>query len=251
MTTQEALPTVRGDQAGYVLGDRSIDGFDDRPDVGRRARLILARMAQRYAPESLSKVQREFLEGIRGQPPRSSTRLIALTHNLEDLDEAYQAGLFGDLSDDEVAVVRDPSLHPELADAGYPLTISQTAKATGASTVQLRRWAEARLIPSTRIRGRLHFLGAGVLRAMLLAKAEMYEVSALMRIMRGEEGGERLVRLLGITLASISTEVDEHSAAGDELAVASATLVRRSETIRKAAEAYSARATDSSHAMKA
>lgn len=251
MAKQDTLPTVRGDRAGYVLGARSIDGFEDRPDLGARARLILARMAQLYALETLSEAQLELLEKAELETPQPSARLSALTQNLEDLDEAYCAGLFADLSTNEVALIRDPSNHPDLPDARYPLTIAQAAKMTGASKVQLRRWAEARLIPSMRIRGRLHFLGAGVLRAMLLAKVERYEVSALMRILRGEEGGERLVRLLGITLASISTEVDEHSEAGGELALMSATLVRRSETIREAAEAYSARTDESSHAITA
>jgi hypothetical protein len=248
MAKQDTLPTVRGDQAGYVLGNRSIDGFEDRPDLGPRARLILARMAQRYAPETLSDAQLDLVEKSEQEIPQPSERLVALTRNLEDLDAAYQAGLFDDLNADEVALIRDPSNHPDLPDARYPLTIGQTAKLTAASPVQLRRWANARLIPATRIRGRLHFLGAGVLYAMLLAKAEMYEVSALMRILRGEEAGQRLVRLLGITLASISAEMDESDEAGGELALASATLVRRSETIRKAAEAYSARTDTLSHA---
>ncbi|HEY5343836.1 MAG TPA: hypothetical protein VIJ66_09295 [Solirubrobacteraceae bacterium] len=251
MAKQDTLPTVRGDRAGYVLGGRSIDGFEDRPDLEPRARLILARMAQLYAPKTLSMTQLDLLKKTEPETPQPSAQLSALTQNLEDLDAAYQAGLFDDLSIDEIALIRDPSNHPNLPDARYPLTIGQTAEISGASKVQLRRWAEARLIPSRRIRGRLHFLGAGVLRAMLLAKAEMYEVSALMRILRGEEGGERLVRLLGITLASISTEVDERSEAGGELALASATLVRRSETIRKAAEAYSARTGESPHPITA
>ncbi len=83
---------------------------------------------------------------------------------------------------------------------------------------------------------------------MLLAKTQKYEVSALMRILRGDEAGARLVRLLGVTLASISAEVDESDGAGAELALASATLVRRSETIRKAAEVYSTRTDTLSHA---
>ncbi|MGO9321072.1 MAG: MerR family transcriptional regulator [Solirubrobacteraceae bacterium] len=248
MAKRETLPTLRGDQAGYVLGGRPIEGFDDRPDLGPRARLILARMAQHYAPETLSDAQRDLLEMPEQEIPQPSERLVDLTRNLEDLDAAHQAGLFDDLSAEEVALIRDPSNHPDLPDARYPLTIGQTAKLTGASPVQLRRWAEARLIPSVPVRGRLHFLGAGVLYAMLLAKTQKYEVSALMRILRGDEAGARLVRLLGVTLASISAEVDESDGAGAELALASATLVRRSETIRKAAEVYSTRTDTLSHA---
>jgi hypothetical protein len=242
MTTQTALPTVRADQTGYVLGDRSIDGFADREDLGSRARLILARMAQLYAPKTLTKAQRDLLRrSADTKPVEPSARLVALTGNLEDLEAAHDAGLFDDLSPDEVALVRDPSNHPDLPDARYPLTIGQTAVITGASRVQLRRWANARLVPSVRVRSRLHFLGAGVLHAMLLAKAEKYEVSALLRILRGEAAGERLVRLLGMTLASISTAADESGETAHELALASATLVKQSEAIRAAAESYSAR----------
>jgi len=208
-------------------------------------------MAQRNTPETLSGAQRDLLAESERQIPRPSALLVALTRNLEDLDEAYQAGLFGDLSADEAALVRDPSKHPDLPDARYPLPIGQAAKVTGASTVQLRRWAEARLVPSVHIHGRLCFLGAGVLHAMLLAKAERYEVSALMRILRGQEAGGRLVRLLGITLASISTAVDESDEAGNELALAGSTLVKRSETIRRAAEAYSAATDTPSHVAAA
>ena len=83
---------------------------------------------------------------------------------------------------------------------------------------------------------------------MLLAKTHRYEVAALMRILRGDEAGSRLVRLLGVTLASIAAEMDESDKAGAELALASATLVRRSETIGKVAEAYSARTGTLAHA---
>jgi hypothetical protein len=247
MVKPEALPTLRGDRMGYILGDRSIDGFEDRPDLGPRARQILARMAERCAPETLSEVKRSLLAESEREPPQPSALLVALTRNLEELNEAYQAGLFGDLSAEEVALVRDPANHSDLSRASYPLSIGQTAKVTGASPVQLRRWAEARLIPSLQIRGRLHFLGAGVLHAMLLAKAEKYEVAALMRILRGEEAGGRLVRLLGITLASISAAVEERDEAGHEVALAGDTLIRCSETIRRAAEAYSTRVEDISH----
>lgn len=240
MPEQETLPTLRGDRAGYVLGGHCVDGFEDRPDLTPRARLILARMADRHAPGTLSDAQRDLLEQAVREEPEPSARLVALTRNLEDLDEAYAAGLFADLSAEEIDLVRDPASHPELGDVRYPLTIGQAAKVTGASTVQLRRWAEARLIPSIRVRGRLQFLGAGVVHAMLLAKAEKFEVSALLRILRGEEAGGRLVRLLGITFASISSEVDAGDETAAELAHASATLMRHSERIRKAAEAYSA-----------
>ncbi len=219
-----------------------IDGFEDRPDLGPRARLALARMAQRNTPEALSDAQRDLLAESESQTPQPSALLVTLTRNLEYLDEAYEAGLFGDLSAEELAVVRDPSNHPDLPDASYPLPIGQAAKATGASAVQLRRWADARLIPSLHIHGRLHFFGAGILRAMLLAKTERYEVSALMRILRGEEAGGRLVRLLGITLSSLSGAIEENDEASHELAIAGSTLVRRSETIRRAAEVYSASA---------
>jgi hypothetical protein len=240
MAKRDTFPTLRGDQTGYVFGGRSINGFEDRPDVPPRARLIIARMAQRFAPETLSNAQRDLLEHSEQEISQPSERLVDLTRNLEDLDAAYRAGLFDDLSAEEVALIRDPSRHPDLPDAHYPLTIGQTAKLTGASRVQLRRWAEARLIPSMLVRDRFHFLGAGVLYAMLLAKTHRYEIAALMRILRGDDAGARLVRLLGITLASISAEVEESDEAGAEVALASATLVRRSETIRKAAEAYSA-----------
>ncbi len=248
MAKRNTLPTLRGDRAGYVLESRSIDGFEDRPDLGPRARLILARMAQRYTPETLSDAQRDLLEKPEQETSQPSERLVDLTRNLEDLDAAYEAGLFDDLSADEVALIRDPSNHPDLPDARYPLTIGQTAKLTGASPVQLRRWAEARLIPSAPVRGRLRFFGADVLYAMLLAKTHRYEVAALMRILRGDEAGSRLVRLLGVTLASIAAEMDESDKAGAELALASATLVRRSETIGKVAEAYSARTGTLAHA---
>ena len=116
MAKRNTLPTLRGDRAGYVLESRSIDGFEDRPDLGPRARLILARMAQRYTPETLSDAQRDLLEKPEQETSQPSERLVDLTRNLEDLDAAYEAGLFDDLSADEVALIRDPSNHPDLPD---------------------------------------------------------------------------------------------------------------------------------------
>ncbi len=138
MAKRNTLPTLRGDRAGDGLESRSIHGFKDRPDLGPRARLILARMAQRYTPETLSDAQRDLLEKPEQETSQPSERLVDLTRNLEDLDAAYEAGPSMISAPMRSLSSATPPTTRICQTVRYPLTIGQTAKLTGASPVQLR-----------------------------------------------------------------------------------------------------------------
>jgi DNA-binding transcriptional MerR regulator len=225
--TSSVRPTLRADAKGYVLGDESVDGFADRPDLVDGQRRIIARLAAHYAPDEVSAAQQEFLRDFEARgPTRPSELLLALAADEADVTEAYVTGFYDELSDESRRVVFNPSEHPELGGRDYPLSIGDVAKLTGATTRQLRHWEDSGLLRSHRVNGRRKFFAGAVLKAMVLAETPQYQLAAISDVSRQKSGGERLLRLIGAVVASLDPESVER--AGRELIATGKALIEHS-----------------------
>jgi len=195
-------PTVRADGHGYVLGDQTVEGFGDRTELSIEHRTIIARLSRRYTPKALTPQQQELLRAFdEGAPQAPSAVLSSFSSNEADLQDISVSGFLQELKSDELRYVARPGLHPLIKGRSYPLTTGEVAKLCRASQRQVRHWADSGMIPSYRIDGIRRFFSAGLIRAMVLAKGDNYEVSALAAIARGGKRGERLLRLIGATVA--------------------------------------------------
>ena len=215
----DLTPTLRYDRAGYIFGDESSDGFVDRVDLPRPARIVLARFALEYTPAELDDAQRTLLDEFdREEPPHASDLLKALADDEYDFEEAVAAGLFSQLSDDQIATARDPS---EILDGrGYPLKIGEVCTLSGATPQKLRHWEELGLLRSSRVnRQRRYFRGA-VVRAMVLEGQEQYEIAYMAAV----AGGRGSVLTLA-EIFSASPDVDRE-AVGVEFLRAAQFLLR-------------------------
>lgn len=198
-------PTVRGDRRGYVLDQQVVEGFDDRPDLSLEQRTIIARLCRKYSPKALTPQQREFLRAVdEGAFEPASATLVGFSRNELDLEKVGTAGFLQELSSSELRYVREPGAHRSLKGQHYPLTTGEVATLCQATERQIRHWADSGLIPSYRIDGQRRFFSAGLIRAMVLAKAGNFEVSTLAAIARGGKRGERLLRLIGSMVASLA-----------------------------------------------
>jgi len=196
-------PTVRADRRGYVLGDQTVEGFGDRAELSIEDRTILARLCRRYTPQALTAQQRELLRAFdEGAPQAPSAVLSGFSSNEADLHDISASGFLQELKADELRYVAKPGSHPSLKGRAYPLTTGEVATLCRATQRQVRHWADLAMIPSYRIDGQRRFFSAGLIRAMVLAKGDNYEVSALAAIARGGKRGERLLRLIGATVAA-------------------------------------------------
>jgi len=168
-----AVPLVRADGEGYTYAGEWIDGFADRPELPLLVRVRLARLSERYAPEKLSAAQRDLLASAiveRDVTRQPSAELDGFAANAQELERAFEDGVYGGLTSEQQAWVANPSTHPALSDdVRYPLTLDQLHLLTGASAQQLRRWAEEELLPWHRVAGGHRFYSAAVVRALLLA----------------------------------------------------------------------------------
>ncbi|HLA13486.1 MAG TPA: MerR family DNA-binding transcriptional regulator, partial [Gemmatimonadaceae bacterium] len=159
----DALPVVRPDRLGYVLGGDWVDGFADSSALPLPIRRQIARLAERYAPGELSDAQRALLAARPVE--RASDLLRALAEDEADLDEAFVEGLYDSLDEAELAVARSQS---------YPLAIGKVSELTGASPRQIRYWEEQGLLRAYAFGGQSRYLRGGVLRAMALVTQEQH-----------------------------------------------------------------------------
>jgi hypothetical protein len=189
------LPT--GD--GYRYEGQSIVGFADRADIPAEARLVIARLARRYAHDGPSAAQLVVLEAFdeRHARPVASDYLHALREDEDLLVDGYQNGLYAELGERPLQLASDPSRHPGLHGRSYPLSIGEAALLTGASLRQLRTWDEAGLLQLPRVGNRRMFLRAGVLKAMLLSRTPKPVIAAACAVARGNDDGQLLLRLIG------------------------------------------------------
>ena len=205
--TEFSGPRLRSDLHGYYLDGESVDGFPDRPELPLSDRIVIARLGRRYSPTALSDAQRKLLRTPTAKRrPIASELLRGFAINETAMDAAAEEGYLEELSERDLHLVADPSLHPDLPRVAYPLAIGELAILAGASTRQLRHWEDAGLVPAVRVNGQRRFYSASVARALVLARAETYQVSALASIARGERDGLRLLRLVAATAASFARD---------------------------------------------
>jgi len=122
------VPPVRADGKGYTYAGESVDGFADRPELPQPLRVRLARLAERYAPERLSPVQRELLASPlakRDAARQPSAVLDGFQADAAEAERAWEEGVYAQLSATQKEWVADPASHPFVSDgARYPLTLS-------------------------------------------------------------------------------------------------------------------------------
>ncbi|MDX6594617.1 MAG: hypothetical protein QOJ13_3813 [Gaiellales bacterium] len=235
--TEDALeqqePTLRADRRGYILAGDSVDGFADRRDLSSEARRKLARWARRFSADDLSDAQVRLLEVADRELASGERELLraAILDAERDTETTYALGLYQELSDEQLQLVRNPSRNPQLGGRDYPLSMKEMEVLTGATQRQLRYWDQLGLLPTHRINNRRVFLASAVARAFALKEAKQYEVTALAVIARGGPEAARLTRMLGAVLGSVARGVPEPeghelSRAADLLVTGSGLLVR-------------------------
>jgi hypothetical protein len=156
-------------------------------------------MAEIHAPDQLSRSQARLLE-MRPQLP--TPRLRALIADELDVQTLYDIGFTRELTPSDLEFVRDPSHHPRLPKARYPLRVGELAILSGATERQIRHWADAAILPSYRVGGERRFFEGACIRALVLARVPQPEVTAVTSVARGGTEGSRLMRFLGDVLVS-------------------------------------------------
>jgi hypothetical protein len=168
------VPLIRADGTGYTFTGESVDGFADRPEFSRLLRVRLARLGERYAPQGLSAAQRDLLASPMAERDalrQPSAELDGFAANAQEMDRAFEDGVYAELTAEQQAWVADPSTHAAVAvDVRYPLTLGQLHLLTGASERQLSHWSDEDLIPSHRVGSDRRYYSAAVARALLLAE---------------------------------------------------------------------------------
>jgi len=154
-------PQLRADKNGYLIGNRTYEGFQDVPGLDDKERYLIAFWARAFSPETLSEAQTKLLE----DPPvmRDSYHKIleAAIRNAEhDMPLVFDIGLYELLSDQEIKQLRDPSIVLGPGHS-YPLNQTELSEMTGASKDNIAAWTERGYLPSYIIEDeRLYFSAA-------------------------------------------------------------------------------------------
>jgi hypothetical protein len=198
---QSSMPLVRADGEGYTYAGEWLDGFADRPELPLPVRVRLARLGERYAPKKLSAAQRDLLASPmaeRDATRQPSAELDGFEANAQEMERAFEDGVYAELTSEQQAWVADPSSHPAVAEGvRYPLTLGQLHALTGASERQLRHWSDEDLIPSHRAGAHRRYYSAAVARALLLAETAPQQVATLIALRQGGDPARRLWALIG------------------------------------------------------
>ena len=125
-------------------------------------------------------------------------------------------GLLSLLDDEQARLVRQPSLHPELHGARYPLGVGQVARLAGVTERQVRHWSDLRLLRSERDSGERRFWPAGVAAALVLSDASQHSKAVAAEIARGE--GIRVLALVAEALLVWAENLDADQATRAERA---------------------------------
>jgi hypothetical protein len=220
LTLNLDLPTIRDDGAGYSFQGRDIDGFADDLRLPTEARAMIARFASALTPDRVTPEQRSLLRGV-----GPSSLLKDLAADETDLENAWQAGVYELLTPRQRALLREPSLHPDVTST-YPLSISDVSRLSGATERQLRYWEENGLLHSGRASsGSRRYFRSAVLRAMAYEQAPQHVRQTLVAVLK--EGPERFLRLL---TAALPDRDDLAEAVGALLGAANGTGAVRVDT---------------------
>jgi len=182
---------------GYWLGDDFRRGYADDPDLPDGARRRIAQWAKAYTPEHLTPAQSELASSAR-KTERSAARTEA-----EALGSYQSSPFWRVLTVDEQRLVEDPSEHPRLRGATYPLSIGQLTALTDTSPDQVRYWHDTGLLRAGRTAGghRLFYPDAAM-RAFAFKRALAPHITVLREIVDLRQPAETL--FLGI--ASVLSE---------------------------------------------
>jgi hypothetical protein len=196
-------PRLRPGRTGYRLGNREFDGFPDQPELEDRQRARIADWG-RAAGWPLSPEQNALLERSEPAPPSNAQRQTAEDERW--IATSVPQGLLSLLSDGQARFVRQPSLHPDLEDARYPLGVGQLARLAGATERQIRHWSDLRLLRSERHDGDRRFWPAAAAAALVLADAPQHTKAVAAEVARGE--GARALALVGEALLVWAEDLD-------------------------------------------
>ena len=179
------------DPPGYRLGGEFRAGFPDDPALTPGQRLRIAGWARALTPEDLSDAQRTLLEGFRPPPSSAHRQAERLAH--------YSASPFwSSLMECQQALVEDPSRHPKVKAAGYPLSVTQLAALVGATRDKIHHWHEIGLLPARRSPGgHRQFYAAAAARAFLLAGMDQPDITVL-RELSDRRAGPLLVGMSAV-----------------------------------------------------
>jgi hypothetical protein len=149
------------DPPGFWFGEEFHAGFADNPLLPEGHRRRIATWAR--AAGSASDAQRKLL----AQSPRR--KLSEAQQWAEELAGLRASPMWQYLTEGEQGMVLDPSAHPKLAGASYPLGIGQLATLTGSTQDQIRHWHELGLLRARRSKGgHRQFFANAALRAFFL-----------------------------------------------------------------------------------
>jgi hypothetical protein len=133
--------------------------------------------------------QRELLEHPEARPSTVARQLrdAAIENAEQDMPLAVDVGLYGRLGEDEVRKVREPWValggNPP---RDYPLSATELAKLTGATTKQIRSWEESELLPAYWIADRRHFFSAAAVHAFALRGLDRNEIRGARRVLSSD-----------------------------------------------------------------
>jgi MerR-like DNA binding protein len=185
------------ERRGYFLEGKLVKDFKDRPKLSNEERTLLARWAERFAPEQLSDAQRVLL-ATGSDRPTVSDEQRELLENQQELRSPYLQALFDALTNEERQWVRKPASHSKLRGKDYPLSVGDMSALTGASDRQIRKWTDDGLLPAFRQGPDRRFYSAALIRAFALARAPHYSKSVAAAAARGEVG--HLLQLIAATI---------------------------------------------------
>jgi hypothetical protein len=160
---------------GYLLRSGYVAGFADRRELDDPDRRLLAEWARAFTPDALSLEQSQLLTLplLALSTTEVQLRDAAITNAERDLPHAVDLGLYGQLSAEEVRLVREPWLRlPGSPKREYPLNVGDLARLTAVSENQIHAWAEHDLMPTHRVGGRWYFFSAAAVHIFALRQLD-------------------------------------------------------------------------------
>lgn len=136
------------DRSGYLIErtKEKVAGFEDRRSLPKAARVQVARWAQRLAPNSLSREQRDLLKQTGDRKP--SEKFNQRTGQSRELGTTVSRLLWRTLSPEQQRLVMNPQL--KLGDRDYPLSTTELAALVDLDVHRVRHWADVGLLPHYR-----------------------------------------------------------------------------------------------------
>jgi hypothetical protein len=201
-------PTLHGQQAGYVLGDRYVEGFADDLALDLRGRWRIAHWAQTFGHE-LDDAQRALLESPEPVDPIGRELLYATSDDIDlHLPLAGQFGLYDRLTEEELLLAHEPwrrlggQEQPGEERRDYPVNVTELATLTGTTPKQVREWETAGLLPAGWVDGRRQFFLAAAIHAFALRHLSRFQIAALANLMAAEKDDDVFIQLIEHTLAA-------------------------------------------------